>query len=109
MALMPVAEALEIVLAGVMPLGPEQVGLAICRNAHARALSFGSTHQPAVRCVGDGRLRGARERSQEHGPQRLRVTGESRSRVAVRRNCWCLAKRSAFLPAHRCRMAPIPS
>ncbi len=55
MALMPVAEALEKILTGVMPLGPEQVGLrfALGRTL-AHALSAAVTHPPFDASAMDG-------------------------------------------------------
>lgn len=76
MALMSVSDALEKVLAGVMPLGPEQTGL---RFAHGRtlahALSAALTHPPFDASSMDGYALRAADAA--HGPATLRVIGEA--------------------------------
>lgn len=76
MALMSVSDALEKVLAGVMPLGPEQIGL---RFAHGRtlahALSAALTHPPFDASSMDGYALRATDAA--HAPVTLRVIGEA--------------------------------
>jgi molybdopterin molybdotransferase len=76
MALMPVAEALEKILTGVMPLGPEQAGL---RFAHGRtlahALSASLTNPPFDASSMDGYA--VRAADVVRPPVILRVAGEA--------------------------------
>lgn len=76
MTLMPVAEALKTVLAGVMTLGPEQAGI---RFAHGRTLaqnlSAAVTHPPFDASAMDGYA--VRSSDFSAGRVRLKLAGES--------------------------------
>lgn len=76
MALMPVADALERILSGVMPLGPEQVGLRFAwgRNL-AHSLHAALTNPPFDASSMDGYA--LRHEDLKKPPSKLRVTGES--------------------------------
>jgi molybdopterin molybdotransferase len=76
MALMPVAEALEKVLAGVMPLGPEQIGLRFAATRTlAHAVSAALTNPPFDASAMDGYA--VRAADIKTCPTELRVIGES--------------------------------
>lgn len=76
MALMPVADALNTVLSGVMPLGPEQVGIrfALGRTL-AHALSAAVTHPPFDASAMDGYA--VRTSDFSKGSATLKLAGES--------------------------------
>ena len=76
MALMPVAEALENILAGVMPLGPEQVGLRFAQRRDTRAHRLRSAHHPPFDASAmDGYA--VRASDLKTYPATLRVIGEA--------------------------------
>lgn len=76
MALMPVADALANVLAGVMPLGPEQTGLRFAQGRTlSHALTAALTHPPFDSSAMDGYA--VRASDIQVLPSTLRVIGEA--------------------------------
>ena len=105
MALMPVAEALERILAGVMPLGPEHVGLRFSAGRTlAQDLSAALTHPPFDSSSMDGYALRAADAAKPKSS--LRIIGEAAASGPLPEPS-ARAMRFEFLPERRSRAARI--